>query len=146
MVASVHMSRSTSICGTTDLVARIIRHVGGSLRVDTLRILRVGRFAASAWIGIAPETLTEIGRLSAAGVLATVAPEPVWGELKRRCGWPGSRWGKHMQGIVFQAHNDGQSCGRRHDHSARGRSCGHEPICDYRLARQILADGYVSVS
>jgi tRNA nucleotidyltransferase (CCA-adding enzyme) len=67
--------------GITDIEARLIRHVGDSLSVDPLRILRAARFAAQLGFGVAPETLTGMGRLAAAGALATVAPERVWAEL-----------------------------------------------------------------
>lgn len=69
--------------GTTDIEARIIRHVGDSLRVDPLRILRAARFAAQLRFSVAPETLTEMRSLAAAGALATVAPERVWAELEK---------------------------------------------------------------
>lgn len=71
------------IGGTTDIEARLIRHVGDSLSVDPLRMLRAARFAAQLGFGVAPETLTEIGRLAAAGALATVAPERIWAELEK---------------------------------------------------------------
>ncbi len=69
--------------GARDVRDGVIRHIGDSLASDPLRILRAARLAAQLGFTVAPETLTEMGRLAADGALAAVAPERVWTELEK---------------------------------------------------------------
>ena len=69
-----------------DLQNRILRHVSPSFSEDPLRVLRVARFAArfhALGFEIAPETLTLMQTMTAAGDLAELTPERVWQEIDK---------------------------------------------------------------
>jgi tRNA nucleotidyltransferase (CCA-adding enzyme) len=70
--------------GRADLQARILRHVTDAFREDPVRILRVARFAARfTAFSLAPETLTLMREMVAAGEVDALVPERVWQELAR---------------------------------------------------------------
>jgi tRNA nucleotidyltransferase (CCA-adding enzyme) len=70
--------------GRADLEARVLRHVGPAFSEDPVRILRVARFAARfADFTVAPETLTLMRGMTAAGEVDALVPERVWVELAR---------------------------------------------------------------
>ena len=70
--------------GRADLQARILRHVTEAFREDPVRILRVARFAARfTAFSLAPETLTLMREMVAAGEVDALVPERVWQELAR---------------------------------------------------------------
>jgi tRNA nucleotidyltransferase (CCA-adding enzyme) len=72
--------------GQTDLGARLLRHVSESFIEDPVRILRVARFAAryaELRFHIAPETLTLMQRMVAAGEVQALVAERVWTETER---------------------------------------------------------------
>lgn len=72
--------------GRRDLAARLLRHVSPAFVEDPLRILRVARFAARlAPLGftVAPETLTLMRQMVAAGMLAELPPERIWREWEK---------------------------------------------------------------
>jgi len=75
--------------GRADLDGRILRHVSEAFREDTLRILRVARFAgryADLGFAVAPQTNELMREMVAAGELDTLVPERVWQELVRALG------------------------------------------------------------
>ncbi len=77
--------------GREDLAARRLRHVSPAFREDPVRILRIARFAARfAPLGfsVAPETLSLMGEMVAAGEADHLVPERVWKELARAMGEP----------------------------------------------------------
>ncbi|MCG5500908.1 multifunctional CCA addition/repair protein [Ectothiorhodospira lacustris] len=72
--------------GQADLQARRLRHVSCAFAEDPVRILRVARFAARlAPMGftVAPETMTLMRRMVAAGEVDALVPERVWQETER---------------------------------------------------------------
>ena len=69
--------------GQGDLAAGTLRHVTAAFVEDPLRVLRAARFAARFGYRIAAETLALMREITAAGELATLAPERVWQELRR---------------------------------------------------------------
>ncbi len=74
--------------GQRDLAAGVLRHVTAAFVEDPLRVLRAARFAARFGFTIADDTQALMQELSAAGELATLAPERVWQELRRALGEP----------------------------------------------------------
>jgi len=70
--------------GQADLRARVFRHVSDAFLEDPVRILRVARFAARfAEFTVAPETLTLMQKMVAAGEVDALVPERVWQEVSR---------------------------------------------------------------
>ena len=70
--------------GQADIQARIFRHVSPAFREDPVRILRLARFAARfPDFTIAPETLTLMREMTAAGEVHALVAERVWQELSR---------------------------------------------------------------
>ncbi len=70
--------------GQADLASKIFRHVSPAFAEDPLRILRVARFAARfSDFTVAPETLTLMRGMVAAGEVAHLVAERVWQELAR---------------------------------------------------------------
>lgn len=72
--------------GKRDLDQKILRHVSPAFAEDPVRILRVGRFLARyAQFGfhIAPETITLMHNMVAAGEVKALVAERVWKELER---------------------------------------------------------------
>ncbi len=68
--------------GRADLEAGVLRHVSPAFIEDPVRILRVARFAARYDFQIAPETLTLMQEMVAAGEVDALVPERVWAELE----------------------------------------------------------------
>ncbi len=72
--------------GRADLENRVLRHVSPAFREDPLRILRVARFAARfkrLGFSVAAETLELMREMTAAGELAELPKERIWGEVER---------------------------------------------------------------
>jgi tRNA nucleotidyltransferase (CCA-adding enzyme) len=69
--------------GEGDLRAGVLRHVSEAFAEDPVRILRVARFAARFGFAVAPETMTLMRRMVAAGEADALVPERVWQELAR---------------------------------------------------------------
>lgn len=70
--------------GQADLKAKLFRHVSAAFTEDPVRILRVARFAARFHdFSVAPETLTLMRQMVAAGEIDALVPERVWQELSR---------------------------------------------------------------
>ncbi|GAB1392008.1 multifunctional CCA addition/repair protein [Rhodocyclaceae bacterium] len=70
--------------GRTDLERRILRHVSPAFAEDPVRILRLARFAARfADFTVAPETITLMQQMVAAGEVDALVAERVWQELAR---------------------------------------------------------------
>jgi tRNA nucleotidyltransferase (CCA-adding enzyme) len=70
--------------GQRDLRARVLRHVTDAFREDPVRILRVARFAARFDdFHVAPETMTLMRGMVAAGEADALVAERVWQELAR---------------------------------------------------------------
>jgi len=70
--------------GQRDLRDKVLRHVTDAFREDPVRILRVARFAARFDdFGVAPETMTLMREMVAAGEADALVPERVWQELSR---------------------------------------------------------------
>jgi tRNA nucleotidyltransferase (CCA-adding enzyme) len=72
--------------GRRDLTARLLRHVSPAFVEDPLRILRVARFStrlAPLGFTVAPETLTLMREMVAAGMLAELPPERIWREWEK---------------------------------------------------------------
>jgi tRNA nucleotidyltransferase (CCA-adding enzyme) len=72
--------------GQADLDAKLLRHVSAAFGEDPLRILRVARFAARyAHLGfkVAPETLTLMQKMVAAGDINHLTAERVWQETDK---------------------------------------------------------------
>jgi len=72
--------------GLADLQARVLRHVSPAFTEDPVRILRVARFAArfhALGFQVAPETLSLMGAMVAAGEVDALVPERVWQELAK---------------------------------------------------------------
>ena len=70
--------------GRRDLDARVLRHVSPAFAEDPLRILRVARFAARfADFSVAPETLSLMRAMVAAGEADHLVAERTWQELAR---------------------------------------------------------------
>ena len=70
--------------GRRDLEERVFRHVGAAFVEDPVRVLRVARFAARfADFTVAPETMTLMRGMAAAGEIDALVPERVWQELAR---------------------------------------------------------------
>jgi tRNA nucleotidyltransferase (CCA-adding enzyme) len=70
--------------GQADLVARVFRHVSAAFSEDPVRILRAARFMARfVYFSIAPETMTLMREMVAAGEVDALVPERVWQELAR---------------------------------------------------------------
>jgi tRNA nucleotidyltransferase (CCA-adding enzyme) len=62
----------------------VLRHVSESFAEDPVRILRLARFAARfAGFRVAPETMTLMQRMTAAGEVDALVAERVWQELSR---------------------------------------------------------------
>jgi tRNA nucleotidyltransferase (CCA-adding enzyme) len=75
--------------GAVDLAAGCLRHVSEAFSEDPLRVFRVARFAARFardGFEIAPDTLTLMQRMAAAGALEELAAERVFGELEKALG------------------------------------------------------------
>jgi tRNA nucleotidyltransferase (CCA-adding enzyme) len=75
--------------GRHDLETRVLRHVSPAFAEDPLRVLRVARFAARyapLGFGIAPETMTLMRGIVAAGEMDALVPERVWAETVRALG------------------------------------------------------------
>ena len=75
--------------GRADLENRLLRHVSPAFREDPLRILRVARFAARfkrLGFSVAAETLELMREMTAAGELAELPKERIWGEVERALG------------------------------------------------------------
>jgi tRNA nucleotidyltransferase (CCA-adding enzyme) len=69
--------------GQRDLEQGILRHVSPAFAEDPVRILRVARFAARFGFDVAPETLTLMKQMTAAGEVDYLVPERVWKELEQ---------------------------------------------------------------
>lgn len=72
--------------GQKDLEQRVLRHVSLAFTEDPVRILRVGRLLAryaSLGFKIAPETITLMQQMTAAGEVDALVAERVWKELER---------------------------------------------------------------
>jgi tRNA nucleotidyltransferase (CCA-adding enzyme) len=70
--------------GRDDLAAKVLRHVSPAFVEDPVRVLRVARFAARFDdFSVAPETVTLMRELVAAGEVDHLVPERVWQELAR---------------------------------------------------------------
>jgi tRNA nucleotidyltransferase (CCA-adding enzyme) len=70
--------------GQRDLADRVLRHVSPAFAEDPVRILRLARFAARfADFSVAPETMTLMRSMVAAGEVDALVPERVWQELAR---------------------------------------------------------------
>lgn len=72
--------------GARDLEARVLRHVGTAFVEDPLRVLRAARFMArfaAHGFSVAPETMSLMRDMTAAGELADLTTERVWQELSR---------------------------------------------------------------
>ncbi len=74
--------------GQQDLQNKIFRHVSEAFAEDPVRILRLARFAARFSVPpvdfvVAPETMTLMRRMVAAGEVDALVPERVWQELAR---------------------------------------------------------------
>jgi len=70
--------------GQADLAAKLLRHVSPAFAEDPVRILRVARFSARfTEFSIAPETMTLMQAMVAAGEVDALVPERVWQELAR---------------------------------------------------------------
>jgi len=70
--------------GQADLQARVFRHVSDAFLEDPVRILRIARFAARFTnFTVAPETLTLMQKMVAAGEVDALVPERVWQEVSR---------------------------------------------------------------
>ena len=87
-VNAMAMDRHGVVCdpfgGQEDLARGVLRCVGTAeerLREDALRILRGLRF--SACLGLVPEAETEAAMHRCAPLLADIAPERIWEELRR---------------------------------------------------------------
>ena len=88
--------------GQADIQARIFRHVSPAFREDPVRILRLARFAARfPDFTIAPETLTLMREMTAAGEVHALVAERVWQELSR--GLMSQRPSRMLQ-VLEQAH------------------------------------------
>ncbi len=77
--------------GARDLEARVLRHVSEAFAEDPVRILRVARFAARfAPLGfrVAPETMTLMRGMVAAGEAGALVPERVWQETAKALAEP----------------------------------------------------------
>jgi tRNA nucleotidyltransferase (CCA-adding enzyme) len=77
--------------GERDLAARLLRHVSEAFAEDPVRILRVARFAArfaAQGFRVAPETMTLMRAMVAAGEAAALVPERVWQETARALAEP----------------------------------------------------------
>ena len=75
--------------GAADLAAGCLRHVSEAFSEDPLRVFRVARFAARfarEGFEVAPDTLTLMQRMAAAGTLEELAAERVFGELEKALG------------------------------------------------------------
>ncbi|HBS42606.1 MAG TPA: multifunctional CCA addition/repair protein [Oceanospirillales bacterium] len=75
--------------GQRDIRERLLRHVSSAFAEDPLRVLRVARFAARfADLGftVAPETMSLMQQMVAAGELEHLVPERVWTETSRALG------------------------------------------------------------
>ncbi|MFC0349532.1 multifunctional CCA addition/repair protein [Undibacterium danionis] len=74
--------------GQADLQARVFRHVSSAFEEDPVRILRLARFAARFSqepnaFSVAPETMTLMQKMVAAGEVDALVPERVWQEVSR---------------------------------------------------------------
>ncbi len=70
--------------GQGDLQARLFRHVSDAFLEDPVRILRIARFAARfVDFTVAPETLTLMRKMVAAGEVDALVAERVWQEVSR---------------------------------------------------------------
>ena len=70
--------------GQADIAACVMRHVSPAFAEDPVRILRVARFAARfADFTVAPETVTLMRDMVAAGEVDALVAERVWQELAR---------------------------------------------------------------
>ena len=70
--------------GRADIAARVMRHVSPAFAEDPVRILRVARFAARfSDFTVAPETMTLMRAMVAAGEVDALVAERVWQELAR---------------------------------------------------------------
>jgi tRNA nucleotidyltransferase (CCA-adding enzyme) len=70
--------------GRRDLERKVLRHVTVAFREDPVRILRVARFAARfVEFSLAPETMTLMREMVAAGEVNALVAERVWQELAR---------------------------------------------------------------
>ncbi|MGE5493055.1 MAG: multifunctional CCA addition/repair protein [Actinomycetota bacterium] len=70
--------------GQADLRAKVLRHVGPAFVEDPVRILRLARFAARfTEFSVAPETVTLMRQMVAAGEVDHLVPERVWQEVAR---------------------------------------------------------------
>ena len=72
--------------GTSDIDARVLRHVGDAFVEDPLRVLRAARLMARfAPLGfrVAPDTLALMRDMATNGELAELVPERVWQELSK---------------------------------------------------------------
>jgi tRNA nucleotidyltransferase (CCA-adding enzyme) len=76
--------------GKQDLESRVLRHVSEAFAEDPLRVLRLARFQArfgATWT-IAPETMTLMHAMVAAGELDALTRERVWVEFEKGFGEP----------------------------------------------------------
>jgi tRNA nucleotidyltransferase (CCA-adding enzyme) len=69
--------------GERDLRAGVLRHVSAAFVEDPVRILRVARFAARFGFEVAPETMTLMREIVAAGEADALVPERVWQEFAK---------------------------------------------------------------
>ena len=75
--------------GAADLAARRLRHVSAAFVEDPLRVFRVARFAAQLGafeFRVVPQTQALLGDMCRRGLLAELAPERVWQELRKAIG------------------------------------------------------------
>jgi len=70
--------------GQRDIAAKVLRHVSLAFAEDPVRILRLARFAARFHdFTVAPETMTLMRRMVAAGEVNALVAERVWQELAK---------------------------------------------------------------
>ena len=77
--------------GARDLERRVLRHVSTAFREDPVRILRVARFAAryaDRGFTVAPETLTLMREMVAAGEVDALVAERVWLDTQKALAEP----------------------------------------------------------
>ena len=87
--------------GRRDLEKRTFRHIGPAFVEDPVRVLRVARFAARfAEFTVAPETMTLMRGMAAAGEIDALVPERVWQELARGLM---ERWPSRMLDVLLEA-------------------------------------------
>ena len=70
--------------GQQDLAARVFRHVSDAFSEDSLRLLRIARFAARfPEFTVAPETMAALQAIVQSNELSALSAERIWQELAR---------------------------------------------------------------